>query len=49
MGNDKVKARETILDNRTIRVFISSTFQDMKDERTELIRKTFPERPDAKV
>ena len=30
------------IDNRTIRVFISSTFQDMQDERTELIRKTFP-------
>lgn len=34
--------RESILDNRTIRVFISSTFQDMQDERSELIRKTFP-------
>ena len=42
MGNDKVKERESILDNRTIRVFISSTFQDMQDERSELIRKTFP-------
>ena len=31
-----------LIDNRTIRVFISSTFQDMQDERTELIRKTFP-------
>lgn len=32
----------SLIDNRTIRVFISSTFQDMQDERTELIRKTFP-------
>lgn len=30
------------IDNRQIRVFISSTFQDMQDERSELIRKTFP-------
>jgi preprotein translocase subunit SecA/nephrocystin-3 len=32
----------TLIENRTIRVFISSTFQDMQDERSELIRKTFP-------
>ena len=32
----------SLIDNRTIRVFISSTFQDMQDERTELIRRTFP-------
>ena len=31
-----------LLDSRSIRVFISSTFQDMQDERSELIRKTFP-------
>lgn len=31
-----------LINNRTIRVFISSTFQDMQDERSELIRKTFP-------
>ena len=31
-----------LIDNRQIRVFISSTFQDLQDERTELIRKTFP-------
>ena len=29
-------------DNRQIRVFISSTFRDMQDERDELMRKTFP-------
>ena len=42
MGNEMAIERESILDNRTIRVFISSTFQDMQDERSELIRKTFP-------
>jgi len=31
-----------LIENRTIRVFISSTFQDMQDERTELMKKTFP-------
>ena len=31
-----------LIDNRIIRVFISSTFQDMNDERSELIKKTFP-------
>ena len=30
------------VENREIRIFISSTFQDMQDERTELIRRTFP-------
>ena len=30
------------LSNRVIRVFISSTFQDMQDERNELMKKTFP-------
>lgn len=31
------------IDNRHIRVFISSTFQDMKDEREYLIKRIFPE------
>ncbi len=31
-----------LIDNRTIRVFISSTFRDMQDERDELMKKTFP-------
>ena len=35
-------AKSSFIDSRTIRVFISSTFQDMQDERTELIRRTFP-------
>ena len=31
------------LAKRQIRVFISSTFEDMKDEREYLIKKIFPE------
>lgn len=31
-----------LIENRQIRVFISSTFQDMQDERDELMKKTFP-------
>lgn len=34
--------QSTLIENRMIRVFISSTFEDLQDERTELIRKTFP-------
>ena len=30
-------------DSRTVRVFISSTFQDMKEERDYLVKHTFPE------
>ena len=30
------------LESRIIRVFISSTFRDMQDERDELMKKTFP-------
>lgn len=30
-------------DTRTIRVFISSTFRDMKDEREELVKQVFPQ------
>ena len=30
------------IENRQIRVFISSTFRDMQDERDELMKKTFP-------
>ncbi len=33
---------DKLIDNRQIRVFISSTFQDMQDERDELMKKTFP-------
>ncbi|MCF0115715.1 MAG: DUF4062 domain-containing protein, partial [Erysipelotrichaceae bacterium] len=31
-----------LIDNRQIRVFISSTFRDMQDERDNLINLTFP-------
>ena len=34
--------QDSFLDNRTIRVFISSTFRDMQDERDELMKRTFP-------
>jgi hypothetical protein len=30
-------------DNREIRVFISSTFRDMRKEREELVKRTFPQ------
>ncbi len=32
----------SLIDNRQIRVFISSTFQDMQDERDYLMKRTFP-------
>ena len=32
-----------LIENRHIRVFISSTFQDMQDERDYLMKRTFPE------
>ena len=31
-----------LIENRQIRVFISSTFQDMQDERDYLMKRTFP-------
>ena len=31
-----------LIDNRQIRVFISSTFRDMQDERNYLMKRTFP-------
>lgn len=37
-----MKASDSLIDNRVIRVFISSTFRDMQDERDELMKKTFP-------
>ena len=33
---------DSLIDNRVVRVFISSTFQDMEDERKYLITRTFP-------
>ena len=41
--NDKVENENTSIKNRVIKVFISSTFQDMQAERDYLIRHTFPE------
>ena len=34
--------KTNLIDNRQIRVFISSTFQDMQDERDYLMKRTFP-------
>ena len=34
--------KSNLIDNRQIRVFISSTFQDMQDERDYLMKHTFP-------
>ncbi|MDR1895142.1 MAG: tetratricopeptide repeat protein [Spirochaetales bacterium] len=31
-----------LIENRQIRIFISSTFKDMQDERSHLVQKTFP-------
>ena len=42
MKFDEVKGCAASPDNRVIRVFISSTFRDMQDERDELMKKTFP-------
>ena len=33
---------QDLIDNRHIRLFISSTFQDMKDERSYLMTQAFP-------
>lgn len=41
--NDKVENENTSIKNRVIKVFISSTFQDMQAERDYLIQHTFPE------
>lgn len=34
--------KTNLIDNRQIRVFISSTFQDMQDERDYMMKRTFP-------
>ena len=34
--------KTNLIENRQIRVFISSTFQDMQDERDYLMKRTFP-------
>ena len=38
----KAMESQSLIENRIIRVFISSTFDDMGNERSELIKKTFP-------
>ena len=35
-------SNNNLIDNRQIRVFISSTFRDMQDERDYLMKRTFP-------
>ena len=35
--------QNNLIENRLIRVFISSTFQDLQDERDYLMRHIFPE------
>lgn len=40
---DKVHVRPAATKDRQIRVFISSTFRDMQDERDILIKKIFPQ------
>ena len=34
--------KENLIENRQIRIFISSTFRDMHDERDYLMKRTFP-------
>jgi len=36
-------AKRTVADRREIRVFISSTFRDMQEEREELVKQVFPQ------
>lgn len=42
MNNDEVKKSAVFINNRVIRVFISSTFRDMQGERDYLIKRVFP-------
>ena len=37
------KAKQPVADRREIRVFISSTFRDMQEEREELVKQIFPQ------
>lgn len=39
----KKAPREILLDQRVVRVFVSSTFRDMQAERDELIKRIFPQ------
>jgi hypothetical protein len=38
-----INARQSAADRREIRVFISSTFRDMHEEREELVKRIFPQ------
>jgi tetratricopeptide (TPR) repeat protein len=40
---DAIKANRPAADRREIRVFISSTFRDMQEEREELVKQIFPQ------
>ena len=40
---EQVKVNRSAADRREIRVFISSTFRDMQEEREELVKQTFPQ------
>jgi tetratricopeptide (TPR) repeat protein len=40
---DEIKANRPAPDRREIRVFISSTFRDMQEEREELVKQVFPQ------
>ena len=39
----QVKVNRSVADRREIRVFISSTFRDMQEEREELVKQVFPQ------
>jgi tetratricopeptide (TPR) repeat protein len=40
---DAIKTNRPVADRREIRVFISSTFRDMQEEREELVKQVFPQ------
>ena len=40
---EKIKAKRPVAERREIRVFISSTFRDMQEEREELVKRIFPQ------
>jgi len=41
--SEKAQAKRPAADRREIRVFISSTFRDMQEEREELVKQIFPQ------
>jgi len=42
-GNDAAVSRPAGGGHRTVRVFVSSTFRDMQEEREELVKRVFPQ------